>query len=274
MKKLFVVSLFLLSVGAQAEIFGNSGGSSNRMMPIHGGLGFLYTDFNNFVNPAHLGLEKGVAVQAEYTNGNGIQTGTPSFAASNGRVGIEVFGSRSSDDLTDAANATDIVGGGLGFALGKSAALGFSYQDTISANSTNNGTAAASLELHGSGGMEKGIGLAVGASTTINDSVANLQTGTVALGWSFRHNNNFEVEADFNDLSNFNNFNASAVLTLGSPVVYFSGMYTWLNNTQQNEVAGRLGFNVSRNCDISGLIGYTLNNGTNPVYGGTLRVGF
>jgi hypothetical protein len=265
MKKLLVCTLALLCMGAKAQ----------DMMVEHGGLGYLYTDFNNFQNPAHLGLEKGTAVEGEYSVApGGTNDATASFATSNGKVGFEAFGNSTGADVTNFSSSTETAGGEFGFALGKSSAIGVSYQNIVSAGATNSGTVGASLDILGSKGMAGGFGMAVGATSTINDTIKNTQTATLAVGYGFKPNNSIEADVTFNDWSNWNDYNLSGALTLGSQVVYFSALYTFSALESTNTVAGRLGFNLGKHFDISGTIGYVINVSSTPTYGGTFRISF
>jgi hypothetical protein len=122
--------------------------------------------------------------------------------------------------------------------------------------------------------MDGGLGLAIGASSTISDSVKNLQTATVALGYAFKHNNSIEANVVFNDWTNFNDYDLSGALTLGSQMVYFSALYTYGALLATNTVAGRLGLNVGSHFDFSVTAGYVFSVSSNPTYGGTVRFSF
>lgn len=269
MKKFLILSVLYLAATAQAQ----------DMTIMKGGQGFLFPDFNEFTDPAHLTMSKGSAIQAKFAetqSTSAVQEGNVSFATSNGRVGFGAYGDASGASITDFSNTTQKAGAELAFDLVKDrVSLGVSYNRTLSSSATNDGTINGSMIIAGSKGTANGVALAIGAGTDLNAQSNPTQTATIALGYAFKENNNIEADVVFNDWSNLSDYTAGAFLTLGSQMVYFGVGAKYAALTQEKTFMGRIGLNLGKAADISAYGGYDMKSGSNtPTYGGALRFSF
>lgn len=264
----FACGLLMLAAPSQA---------ASKSMISHGGLGFLYPDHNSFANPGQFALDHGAGFEIDYstaksTGTTSLQTATPSFVWSNGNFGLGVFGSRSGSSLTDSITKTDSVGAGLGFALAKGRlTVGLTGERSIDVNQSNDGTVGGTVNWNGDKGM--GFSAGLGANTSLNNAAGDVRKGTAALGWGFNPMTKVEAVATFNDLADFGNYNLGGFLTVEGHMFYFSGGYNYLMSSKKSQLRGRAGLEFGH-VDFSAFVDYTTVVGSNPTFGGTLRVAF
>lgn len=240
---------------------------------IRGGLGFLFPDNNSFVNPGQFPLSYGMAIEAGYgrVNGTSDQSLTPSFVYGNGQLGLGVSYSRSGTDL--GSTSTSSLGAGLGMSFLKDKlTVGASYTRSLETPRTDDGTLGFTANLNGPQRM--GPSLGVGFGTTLGATSANVQTGTLGVGYSFRSNQSIEGGLTFNNLSDTSDFNPFFAGTFGSQYVYLGGSYTYLKTSTDHKVGGRLGFILGRYIDLSATATYVLKTGGAATYGATVRASF
>src|SRR3989338_7425988 len=157
---LSVAILFILLSGS---CFAKGAGPIER-----GGLGFLFSDNNNFVNPGLFGSSRAFAMDAKYdTASNGITKGVSTSAVfGSGAVGIGAFGSRSGSNLSTSGSYADTAGVGLGLGMAKGRVLiGAGYRRGVSTGQTDDGRVNATMTFKNS---DKGVAFGLGATTELN----------------------------------------------------------------------------------------------------------
>ncbi len=270
MKKLLsVVSFAALLISSVGQAYG--GPTISR-----GGLGFLFPDHNSFVNPGQFALDKGTAVDMSYTtqtnSGTTDQSLTPSVVYGGGNFGFGVDVTRTGTSLTNTAEKSDSVGAGMGVALDhEHITVGVAASRSIDVNQTNDGIVGGTLTWNGDKRMGFTTGVAV--NTTINQAGGNTQTGTAAVGWGFNQMTRVEVDATFNNLNNFSDYDLGAFITMQGNMLYAAAGYNYLMLAAESQLQGRLGLTFGR-FDISGYVSDTLNSGDGVEFGGAVRLAF
>lgn len=259
--KLFLVLSVFLGVSPLAHAKGG--------MIMRGGQGFLFPDHNSTINAGQWALASGVGVEAMYTRSTTgtSQTATPSVVYGNGRMGFGVAANRSGTDLLN--NATNSIAGGLGFAMMKDVlTFGATYSQVLGTSSLGDLSAQLNFNPSGRKGFAFGLGYTRGLGSGTNSA-------TVALGYSFMHNNTLEVDFELPALDSFSNYNVSAHFTMMKQFIYLGGGYLLVNNgTMLHGATGRLGFVLGGSLDLSFWARYFFTTGSPIEYGGTVRVAF
>lgn len=274
---LFLLALLVLPLSSHAAgvMMGKSsaGGGSRAAAIARGGLGFIYNDHNNFSNPGQFALSNATAFAAEYTRtGAMTQEVAPSLVMGTGGFGIGVAGSRQGTSLTEASQKSDAVTGALGVSLDSDkVTIGVSGTRSLEDTRTEDAALAGTFTING----ERKTGFAVGAgfATTLNSQLRDVESGTVAIGYGFSPTTSFEIDGQFHDLNDVNNFTTYGVFTTSAQPLYFSGSVGYLNLLAQTELAARVGVIVGK-LDFSGLIKYSTQAGVDPTIGGNLRMVF
>jgi hypothetical protein len=266
--KSLLVLLVLSGIGFGINAHAASGGGA----VMRGGLGFLFPDNNSFANPGQFVDSHATAVEGLYSRSNvdgAAQTATPSIVYGNGSIGLGAYGSRQAVTLLGTPT-TDTVGAAVGFSLMKGrAVVGLKYDKTL--GSTDSGIATATLTLNPA--MRKGMAIGVGYTRNISTSVGSLNA---ALGYSFMHNNNLEVDITFPDISALSAWNLGAYLTTMKGPAFLGAGYVMRNNgtTTSSGASARLGMMVGSMTDISITASYFFATGSPVNYGASLRMAF
>lgn len=236
-----------------------------------GGIGFLYSDNNNFTNPGLFGGARAFSMDAKFDT---VSTGTAKSVSTSvvygtGAVGIGAFGQRAGSNLTTSGGYTDTAGVGLGLAVAKGKALfGAGYRRGVSTGQTNDGRVEATLTTKSG---DKGFAFGMGVTTELNSAGDETKTGTVALGYGFGGGIGFEVNGVLNDFANNKNMTGAAYITKSAQTAFMSVGYVWNNVSSKHGVAARLGFVFGKSVDVSIYGSHTFVSDENPSYGGSLR---
>lgn len=241
-----------------------------------GGLGIIFTDHNSFSNAGQFALDKGMALEAQYAQmtvlGQSMMVAQPSFVFGNGSFGLGVYGNRTAASISDSTGKTDTVGAGLGFSMAKErVTLGISGERNLEDTATNDGTVGATLTLNGNKRM--GFSLTAGVDMTLNDVNGDTKSAKAGLGWGFTSNTSAEVYASWDSIDDFDDMDITGVLTSSTQKFYGSAAFTYAKASEAMSVSGRVGVVLGR-FDLSGTIIYSLEDGIDPIYGGSARIAF
>jgi hypothetical protein len=242
------------------------------MMP-HGGLGFLFPDANEFINPGQLALNKGFAMQGEYTRVNDSQSQeiTPSAVFGTGKFGIGAFADRINTNLTSSTGATDRMGGALGIAVAQQRlTFGVGYDRETSVGQVDDGNLGVSANYIGK--ERKGFSLGAKAGTTVNALIRN-RHAIFGVGYGFTSATSLELVYILNNLERTSDYAYGAAFNLGNRHFYFSAAYTYFKIPALGLAATRLGVNLGP-IDISGHVEKFLDKSYQYSYGGSFRVSF
>jgi hypothetical protein len=255
--------LALVATSAQAR----SGSSLQR-----GGLGFLFPDHNSFVNPGQFATSHGSALEFAYQRQNvdgGTQSVGPSFVYGNGSFGLGLSAVRGGTSLSDEGSFVDLGTAGLGFsAMKERMTIGASYSRIFNGTAVNDGVVGATLTLQGARRMGAVFGL--GYRRVLGPDT---QAATFGFGYAFQSSNSLELNVDFNDLDDVNDFTASGFFNLGRRWFYMGAGYSFANLSEVHSGQARVGFILGK-VDVSGTIAAPFTSGGTLTYGGTLRAMF
>lgn len=240
-----------------------------------GGVGFLFPDTNEFVNPAQMALVKGGTAQAYYTHDDqtNTQSLTPSVVLGNGKWGGGAFARRSGNNFSD-SEATDRVGValGMGFAADR-VTLGAVYDREVSRGQIDDGTAGVSMNFNGRGRL--GFSVGAKATTTVN-ALSTRRTATMGAGYAFSARTNAELYYTMNNLDDSSDTAWGGALSTGVKNIYLSGGYSVLKNTtvgNAGSLSARAGMQFNA-VDFSAHAEKVMKAGYSWTYGGTLRLSF
>lgn len=240
---------------------------------LHGGVGFLFPDANEFINPGQLALNRGFAMQANYlrTNGSQEQSLTPSMVLGGGNFGIGVYGNRFGPNLASPFQSTDVVGGALALSLLKDhITFGVLYDREISIGQVSDGNLSVSLNYNGK--ARTGLSVGVKGTSTVNALYRN-RSATAGIGFGFTPLINAEVYYRMNNVELKSDTAIGAAFTLAGRVTYLSGGYEHLNIPSVGRAVGRLGVNWGI-LDLSARFEKTLSKNHQYSYGGSMRFSF
>jgi hypothetical protein len=268
MKKFFILSLM---VGLVIPAWADKKGSYLR-----GGLGFLFPDANSFVNGGQMALNKGVGLEANYSkqDDSEAQAGTASFVWAGGGSGLGLGVTRIGSELDNPATSLDVLQAQAGASLVKdSVTVGAVYtralENIVGADSVG-GQVNFNFGRHGEGWV-----MGLGATTTLGRET-NSQSGKVGLGYALKGGIMMEASYGMDDLENAGqNHTMSGSFVYNGSAWYVAGQYNDVTTEglKASTIAGRLGL-VWRKLDLSAQMTKGTTEGSDSVYGGTLRLVF
>ncbi len=237
-----------------------------------GGLGFLFPDHNSFKNPGQFSTAHGSGLEFEYnaqSSTGGSKTVKPSFVYGNGNFGLGINGARSGASLSESGQYVDMVQAGLGFSTMKERmTIGAAYTKIVTGpNLLGDGLVDLTLTLQGARRMGAVFGLGYHRVLGLNTHAA-----TLGFGYGFQSSNSLEVNVDFNNLDDVNDFTASGFFNLGRQWFYMGAGYSFAKVAETHSGQARVGFIMGK-VDVSGLISAPFSGGT-LTYGATLRAVF
>lgn len=260
----------ILSVAAlMLPAVSNAKSSTNIM---RGGYGFLFPDNNLFDNPGQFAISRGIAVEASYLTNetNSAVLATPSVVFGTGSYGLGARVQRIGSRLS---SGTDFAQVGMGASFGKErVTLGAAFTRQVNGTRLNDGVLAATLTLNAPNRMGPSIG--VGFETTIKQTGQDVRQGRFGLGYAFKGALMIEGFFRFQNLDSTSMWDLNGAVTYGSRFLYLGGLYTYDETTGKGIVAGRLGFILGHNVDLSAQVEKRLTDNSVWIYGGTLRASF
>lgn len=268
MKKFFILSLM---VGLVIPAWADKKGAYLR-----GGLGFLFPDANSFVNGGQMALNRGVGFEANYLkqDNSELQSGTASMVWAGGSSGVGLGVTRIGTELSDSATSFDLLQAQAGTSLVKdSVTVGAVYTralESVAGSDSVGGQVNFNFGRHGEGWV-----MGLGATTTLGRE-SNSQSGKVGLGYAFKGGIMMEASYGMDDLENAGeNHTVSGAFVYNGSAWYVSGQYNdvTLAGLKASTIAGRLGL-VWRKLDLSAQMTKGTTEGSNAIYGGTLRLVF
>lgn len=250
--------------------------AEKRGSVMRGGFGFLFPDMNHFTNGGQMALNRGTAINAEYSKADlaGTESVAPSVVWSNGKVGMGAGVDRTGVDMSSSAATMDTLSAQAGAAVGDKVTVGAVYSRMLESSPVNDGTLSGQINMH-FGKPGQGFVVGVEAGTTLGGT-ATTQSGTAALGYAFASGLMLEGAyqvGNWSDATNNHIYSASMVYNHSS--WYVAGQYNavTLAGTEPNIAAGRLGV-VWGSVDLSAQVVKGVYTGGDTTYGGTLRLVF
>ena len=237
-----------------------------------GGLGFLFPDHNSFVNPGQFATAHGSALEFGYTTQSStpaVMAANPSFVYGNGSFGLGLSAMRAGTSLTATDSFIDMGTAGLGFsAMKERMTIGATFSRIFTGTPVSDGTLGVSLTLQGARRMGAVFGLGY-------QRVLGLDThsATFGFGYGFQSSNSLELNVNFSNLDDVNDFTASGFFNLGREWFYMGAGYSFAKLTEVHSGMGRLGLIFGR-VDLSGTVSAPFASGGSLTYGGTLRAAF